>query len=73
MALNTAVKGISAYDKTCIGCKSNKADIMVSAMVQGEHSVEFHDLFLTNEQAEKLAQDLLSRVSGNRSGLYDDI
>lgn len=53
---------IQVYGNHCNGCERNKKDIMIAFMHTGQ---EFYDVFLSNEEALKLANNLVSRVGGN--------
>ena len=57
------VQDIRAYDKHCIGCTRNSADIMISFRLKSNG--EFHDIFLTTEQAESLILELNKKLDIN--------
>jgi hypothetical protein len=51
---------IRVYGKDCIGCKNNKAHIMISFTEKGKEGI--NDLFLNKEQAYMLAKELIQRL-----------
>lgn len=56
---------VSVYGKDCIGCKRHESDVMMGVCHEETGKTEFMDIFLSNEQARNLAQDILSRVEEN--------
>lgn len=61
------VDNARAYDKNCIGCKNHGGEIMVSITDKDESgTVYFHDYFLSTDQAEYLANEILKRLEQNK-------
>jgi len=56
------VRNINVYDKDCYGCKRHKKDILI---IINQEDKAF-DVFLTNEQAEKLIVDLTEKLMENK-------
>ena len=59
----TKPDNIKVIWKGCNGCMIHKRDVLVTYM---DEDKDFIDIFITNEQAEKLAQDLLDTVKFNK-------
>lgn len=59
------INHVSVGDKECNGSKRHDRDIMVTLRVDGDE--EFHDFFLTTEQAEKLIGELQKKLEFNKS------
>ncbi len=57
------IVNIRVYDKGCIGCKKFKKDIMI-AYDQTDNSI-ITDLFLTQEQAKGLLEELKEQIDYN--------
>ena len=65
--METIIDSIRAYDKQVFGCKNNERDVMISFSGGGE-KILVNDLFLTQEQAETLLEDLQRVVESNQEG-----
>ena len=61
--MDSTVDNIRAFDKEVHGCKRHKKDIMISFQTEG--SRDFHDIFLTNEQAKGLIESLKKSLKTN--------
>lgn len=60
--MDIKVKNSNAYGKSCIGCRNNQRDIMIT-FLSGEEV--FHDMFLTQEDAKRLHRILGERLEQN--------
>jgi hypothetical protein len=62
------VKSIRAHDKGVIGCLKHKKDIMISynSNDSEKDGSEIIDLFLSQEQAEGLLEELKLRIEVNK-------
>lgn len=50
----------------CIGCKKSGSDVMVSVKPrENDGSIDVHDFFLSNEQAEKLKNQIQTALEQN--------
>ena len=47
---------ISVHNKTCYGCNNNNSDIMIAFFDKIDK--KFYDVFLTNDQAKNLIEDI---------------
>jgi hypothetical protein len=54
----------AAYNKDCIGAERHKRDVMLTFMLEGKD--EYYDLFLTNEQAILLQNNIKKAVESNK-------
>lgn len=54
-----------ARNKNCIGCKNNSADVMVTLKSSRGMGNEFHDFFLSQEQAINLRDRLIKVINEN--------
>ncbi len=67
-------KYVRAYDSECIGCNTHKKDVMIAMIAtsisKGE-SVEFIDIFLTQEQAYEFHQELSRAILNNYNNKKD--
>jgi len=52
---------ISVHDRECIGCARHNKDIMVSVSMDGQ----IKDVFLSQEGAERLRDDLIECIKRN--------
>ena len=54
------VKNIQAYDKSCLGCVNNEADIMIGCLRDddGDDTIAFVDLFMSKKVAQRLHKSL---------------
>lgn len=64
--MDSTINNIRAFDKEVHGCKRHKKDIMISFQTEG--SRDFHDIFLTNQQAEELIVSLQKSLKTNSEG-----
>lgn len=67
------LKNIRAYGKWCYGCEKHGKDIMLAFMYEGDkgnNGAFVHDLFLTQEMAEHLVEELADAVEGNKNVDY---
>lgn len=63
------VKDTSVYGMGCIGCMRTKREIMVAYRLKGDPRGEFFDLFLSQEQAEWLHEELGKQIGYNKEYL----
>jgi hypothetical protein len=64
--MEATVSNISVHNKDCYGCKRTGKDVMVTMAEPGETVTNFHDFFLTTEQAIKLRDDLDKTLKTNK-------
>lgn len=64
--MNFIVKQITAYDRRVIGCETTEKDIMISYTHQDGG---YHDVFLTQEQAVRLSEDLQLMIQRNEEAV----
>lgn len=62
--MEAIVKHSIAYDKNSVGAIRHKRDVMLTFMLDGEE--EFFDLFLTNEQAILLQNNIKKAIESNK-------
>lgn len=60
------VELIDVHDKEVCGCVRHNSDIMLSFTIEDKD--EIHDIFLTQEQAEKLSIQLITKIRYNIYG-----
>ncbi len=60
------LKNIRAYDNQVYGCQKNDKQVMISFMFEGDDKY-VHDLFLTQEMAEKFVCELTDVVDRNKT------
>lgn len=65
--MENVIKNCDAQDKNCIGSQKFNKDIMVTMVIEGSPA-DFHDYFLTTEQAEHLVKRLTSALESNKEG-----
>ena len=63
--MQAKIKNVRALGKKCIGCREFNSDIMISMVAKNGEHTDFHDFFLTNEQAEQLVKELQLRLQRN--------
>ncbi len=57
------VKTLQVHGKNCIGCLYHKKDVMISLSTLKD--LYFHDIFLTNTQAQQLIIQLRKTLRNN--------
>jgi len=74
------VKNIRAHTKHCMGCQKTNSDVMITfqtdrfahqhmedlSAAKEPHDITFHDLFLTQEQAEAFYDELGKALKHNK-------
>ncbi len=60
------VKDIRAYGNDSRGCERTESDILLAAVPVGKQT-NFIDIFLSNEQAEKLIESLIEELYKNKT------
>lgn len=58
------ITSIAVYGKGVVGCKRHHRDIMVAFQI--ENDKEFHDIFLTQDQAQGLYVELGEKLKANK-------
>ena len=69
------LKNIRAYDKTVYGCQKHNKAVMIAFMYEGDkgdNGAFVHDLFLTQEMAEYLFEELGEVLARNKTLTSDD-
>ena len=61
------IKNTTVHYKECIGCKAHKKDVMVSFQAD-ETENNIHDVFMTNDQAKTLVNQINTVIILNESG-----
>lgn len=64
--LKKVVDFTNVQGKGCLGCLSVSKDIMITYTLQDDSYKDFHDIFLTNEQAEELINQIQLRIKQNK-------
>lgn len=64
---NTFPEQVTVFDKQCFGCEQYEKDVMLTFSYTDKSTDVFHinDIFLTNEQALRLIDDLSAVVKRN--------
>jgi len=64
--MEALVEAVNVFHKECHGPKRFKRDIMVIFSEKIQDGIDFHDFFLTTDQANDLIRDLQSKINLNK-------
>lgn len=64
--MEAIVSNVRAHDKGCVGCKKFGLPVLLTISTGESGATQFHDFFMTTEQAEKAISQLQKVLVYNR-------